>query len=129
MSDDRPRELPLTSLVRARFCESVVPLVNKNGSALDAFLTGMFSLVDAIIGRPLSELLEEIAVPPPVAEALLEKKGRLAKILHLAIVMERGAWEELTPLAAELRIDEKLLPEIYKKSIVWVNEILGVVGK
>jgi hypothetical protein len=38
--------------------------------------------------------------------------------------MERGAWEELPVLAAALGIKESLLPDLHKKSIVWVAEIL-----
>ncbi len=55
MADDKPRELPNTSLVRARFCELLAPLAQQKDASLDAFLVGMFSLVDAIIGRPLDE--------------------------------------------------------------------------
>ncbi len=125
MSDDRPLELSTTSLVRARFCESLAPLAHMPHEELDAFLVGMFSLVDAIVGRPLEEVLKEIAVPPAVESALLEGKSPLAKIFQLAVAMERGEWNAVTQLSGELRVKEELLPELYQQSIRWVGEILG----
>lgn len=125
MSDDKPRELPNTSLVRARFCELLAPLVQQKDASLDAFLVGMFSLVDAIIGRPLEEILKEIAVPPAVQTALVGKTGKLWQMLQLSIVMERGAWSELGPLAAALGIDEQKLPPLHREAIVWVSEVLA----
>jgi len=127
MSEDKPRELPTLSLVRARFCELAAPLAREE-NGLDAFLTGMFSLVDAIIGRPLEEILPNISLPPAVAAALTDKKSKLYKLLELAVVMERGAWDELPVLAAALGINESLLPDLHKKSIVWVSQILPPTG-
>ena len=128
MSDDRPMELATTSLIRARFCELLAPLAHEQKHELDAFLVGMFSLVDTIVGRPLEEVLREIAVPPAVATALLEGKSKLAKIFQLAVAMERGEWESVTALCAELKIDEPKLPDLHQKSIRWVSEILGTVA-
>jgi len=128
MSEDKPRELATSSLVRARFCELVAELAGEKSATLDAFLTGMFSLVDAITGRPLAEILGEIAVPPAVATALTGQTSRLAKILELSIAMERGAWAELPGLSQTLGLDqnggEQKLPELYQRAIVWVAEII-----
>ncbi len=55
-AEDKPSELIRHSLVRARFCESVARLAHK-GLEQSAFLTGLFSLLDALIDRPLEETL------------------------------------------------------------------------
>ena len=68
-ADDKPSELIRHSLVRARFCESVARLA-KNGLEQSAFLTGLFSLLDALIDRPLEETLSEMSLAPEIAAVL-----------------------------------------------------------
>ena len=124
MSQDRPPELAKTSLTRARFCELAASDAGLAGQELDAFLLGMFSLVDAIVGRPLDEILNEIALPDEVSKALLHKNTRLSKLLDLSVAMERGNWEEVSSLASALKMDESRFPDFYQTAIAWVTEIL-----
>src|SRR6202021_1280245 len=64
-AEDKPSELIRHSLVRARFCESVARLAHK-GLEQSAFLTGLFSLLDALIDRPLEETLAALCLAPPI---------------------------------------------------------------
>ena len=68
-AEDKPSELIRHSLVRARFCESVARLAKK-GLEQSAFLTGLFSLLDALIDRPLEETLSEMCLAPEIAAVL-----------------------------------------------------------
>ena len=58
MGDDKPTELVVTSLVRARFCELLGPLIGMKHRQLELFLMGLLSLIDALMDRPLAEALE-----------------------------------------------------------------------
>jgi len=60
---DKPGELMRKSLVRARFCEL---LAQASGQGLEdqAFLLGLFSLLDALLDRPLDEVLKEVGLAP-----------------------------------------------------------------
>jgi len=44
--------------VRARFFESLAKETGLTQTARRCFLVGMFSLLDAMLGRPLAELVE-----------------------------------------------------------------------
>jgi EAL and modified HD-GYP domain-containing signal transduction protein len=70
---------------RARFMET---LCAQRGGTRDeqdrAFMTGVFSLLDALFGRPLAELLRPLDLPPEIVAALLEDQGPLARLLAIA---------------------------------------------
>ena len=69
---DQPSELVRTALVRARMCE----LVGKATGAHDAasyFTVGLFSVVDALMGMRMEDVLEELPLAPELTEALLHR--------------------------------------------------------
>jgi c-di-GMP phosphodiesterase len=49
-----------------------------------AFMTGVFSLLDVLLGLPMRELVGALKLPSEVASALLERQGRLGHLLQLA---------------------------------------------
>ena len=56
----QPFELIATSVVRGRFCELVGQVGELADRATDLFLLGLFSLTDAITGRPLADVVAEL---------------------------------------------------------------------
>jgi EAL and modified HD-GYP domain-containing signal transduction protein len=60
----------------------------KGGLKEMAFMTGMLSLMDALLGMPLADILAEINVPAPVQAALLRRDGKLGLLLKLAEQLE-----------------------------------------
>ena len=71
ISDDKPRELVLLPLIRARFCELLAPLARCPGSANDLFLLGLLSAMDAVLDMELADILKEINVREEIRDALL----------------------------------------------------------
>ena len=57
LASDKPGELVITAMIRARFCESIAPLAGLSHRASDLFLMGLLSFLDAMLDRPLEELL------------------------------------------------------------------------
>jgi EAL and modified HD-GYP domain-containing signal transduction protein len=74
------------------------------------------------LDRPLSELLDEIQVSSTVRAALVDHTGVFYQILKLAIALERGLWEQLSPLTQELKLDEQLCSEIYLRALKWSQQ-------
>lgn len=125
MSDDRPPELALVSLTRARFAEQLCPLVSAlAGRELDAFLVGLLSALDAMVGRPLPELLAEIAVSADIDAAILRRDTPLGMLRALVTAYEAGAWSEVAGWAAKLGVAEDALPEISRRAIEWATDTL-----
>src|SRR5260370_34207865 len=71
LAADKPGELIISATIRARFCELIAPLAGLSNRRSDLFLIGMLSLLDAMLDRPLEELLTELHLAGDMEEALL----------------------------------------------------------
>jgi len=116
MTHDRPTELAVVSLARARFAERL--------SNLAGLLVGLLSAIDAMIGRPMAELLTEISVSADIDEALLRADSTLGKIRALVVAYEHGRWDEVATFSRSLGVSESLLPDLSTQSVAWANDIL-----
>jgi EAL and modified HD-GYP domain-containing signal transduction protein len=124
LTDDRPPELALVSLARARLAEQLCPLCGLGGRELDAFLIGLLSALDAMVGRPLPELLAEINVSADIDAAILRQDTPLGTLRALTVAYEAGAWADVTALAGKLRVPEDALPELARRAMEWASETL-----
>jgi EAL and modified HD-GYP domain-containing signal transduction protein len=120
LASDKPAELTEMCVIRAKFCEQVIQKVSPS-RVESAFLMGMFSLLDAILDRPLNEVLETLPLEDDVKEALLKDDAQtpLAITIRLVKLLERGKWHETELEAKKLRIDYKFLADTYKSAIIW----------
>ena len=125
LADDKPAELLSTCLTRARFCELLAPTAGFKGRELDLFLVALFSLMDAIVGRPLPELLTDVALPSDLVTALTPDgpPSRIRDVLSLVIAYERAAWQDVDALAARLNLSDAIakLPALYQEAVTWAT--------
>ena len=125
LTTDKPTELATLSLIRARFCERLIP----GGSALEsqAFLMGLFSLLGALLDRPLDEALRSISLGSDITEALLGTAGdrsRLSVTYQLARSYELGDWEGVENLAQTYKINTSSIGDAYVEAAGWAAQIL-----
>lgn len=105
-------ELFKMALIRARVCE-LLALDLDLAQPERYFTVGVLSTLDAIIERPMSELLESLELSTDINAALLSGAGSLGKVLLQAIhITENRA----SPT------DSRILFE----SIAWVSNVLGL---
>ncbi|MCK4503276.1 MAG: HDOD domain-containing protein [Desulfuromonadales bacterium] len=126
MAEDKPAELVISSLIRARLCEKLAQQCKMGDRKEDLFLMGLFSLLDVIMSRPIDEILSEITVEDDILEALTGTSGTTKNILDLVIAMEKGEWEQVSALATELQIDEQKLPSCYLDAVKWAQDIYSI---
>lgn len=126
MAADKPHELVVHSLLRARFCESVAYSLHQSNTG-DAFLSGLFSLLDALLDRPLDQALTEVNLEPRLAKAILgTASDNLSKIIKLVYHYEAGNWEEVDALGRQLGTDEPALSQSYQEAASWAHHVLCV---
>ena len=126
MADDKPAELVVASLIRAKLCEQLAQPCKMGDRQSDMFLMGLFSLLDVIMSRPIDEILQEITVEDDVVAALTGEPEILRSVLDLVIATEKGDWDEVTSLAAELQIEEQFLSEAYLDAVKWAQGIYSI---
>jgi len=124
--EDKASELIRHSLVRARFCESVAGLAG-NDLEQSAFLTGLFSLLDALIDRPLSETLSAMCLAPEIARVLggeASESDRLAGVYQLVRAYEVADWPRVEQIAAQIGVPVAGLGDAYCAAAGWAQQVL-----
>ena len=122
----RPSELVITSMVRARFAELLAPEAGLKKRAPEFFLMGLLSMMDAILGRPLANILAEIPVTADVKSALLTGSSPLYPIYEFIQAYERGDWNEIMRRAEALRLSESKVTEAYLDAADWATQAYQV---
>lgn len=124
LGEDKPEELVLQSILRARFCESLAFLTGLSSRSDDLFLMGMFSMIDGLLDRPLADILEGIPISGEIKEALLGEENRLGEVYRYLQAYEQGRWDELSRLGRLLGIDETRVSSLYLEAMRWSSEFL-----
>ena len=82
LGKDSPRELLVQSSIRAHFMSGLSGLVGLQARNEEMFLLGLFQNIDAILNKPMSEVMEAAIVPlgdaavDPLLTVLREMKSR-----------------------------------------------------
>jgi len=125
MADDKPLELVIQSVIRGKFCEGLAAKTGNPGDQHDLFLLGMFSMIDAIMDKPMAEILEAVPIAPAIKDALLGKSNWYREILNIAVRYERGDWQSFTDCCDNLIVDEKDIPDVYLNAVAWAEAAFG----
>jgi len=130
MGQNKPSDLVLSSLVRARFCELIAPRVEHGNT--DLFLLGMLSLIDAILAVPMGMVVEQLCLDASIKEQLLSvkmgKKTPLSPIYDLMVAREVGDWGLVTSLGKKLNLSLSFVAETSNTAMKWAHEITGAAG-
>src|SRR5262249_41905295 len=113
LCDDRPHELLVTALSRARFAERISGPVGLPDREHELFLAGMLSLVAAMVGRPAPEILSGLSLPEDVSQAVLERGSPLGPVLDLVTAYERGDWQRVDEARGDCPVDDDTLDSAY----------------
>ena len=105
MNKSSIEELTKISLIRGYFGEFIVREIDFGVEIFDVFLTGLFSLIDALTNQPLDKILIELPVSKNVKDALAGKQNMLSKLLDLIIKYEKGIWEEVNIIVEKIGLD------------------------
>lgn len=116
-------EIYYLSLIRAKFCELAAARTSANNISNDAFMAGLFSLLDVILGLPLEELMAQIAVSPEVAKALEANSGELYPYVRLARLYEQRMWDEASDVAHEIGLPSSAISELMNQAAKWADEL------
>jgi c-di-GMP-related signal transduction protein len=125
-AENKPSDLVLSALVRARFCELLAPQV-KHGES-DLFLVGLLSLMDAILELPMGVVLEGISVDSETKTVLLGQGGLLSPAYQLMLAQEAGDWQGVANVNSQLHLPESFVADCYWKAMQWAREVTGGVS-
>lgn len=114
--DDKPHELTSIALQRAKMCEMIGKAIG-DAQSESYFLAGLFSVLDAIMDIPMSQVVESIPLTADVILALTRHEGQIGLALKIVLALEQGDWEQVVSCG----IQSGILRSIYFESIKWAN--------
>ncbi len=125
LCSDKPSEIMRVSMLRAKFAENLAPIFEQASQSSELFLTGLFSVLDIILERPLPDALNMVKVSKGIQEALLQGRGNLAMVLNFLKEYENASWQEVSRLMLLGNIDMDKVYNAYVDSLMWYKELLS----
>jgi EAL and modified HD-GYP domain-containing signal transduction protein len=111
--DNKPTELTLTALIRARFCELAAEQLGFISPA-EAFTLGLFSVIDGMLDAPMHDVAASLPLADDMRDALVLRRGPKGQLLDSVTSLEAGEDEK----AGALIVDA---PQLYLESLIWAN--------
>ena len=78
---------------------------------------GLLSIVDALLDKPIEEVLRSIPVAEEVKTALCGGTNRFRDVLELLVALERAEWPQVSNLAQQIGCSEDSVPDAYHLAI------------
>jgi len=118
-----PSPLLPRAALRAALMEGLLRHAGEHGEMLDrAFMAGMFSLLDTLLGMPLDEVLGQLNLADDLTAALLAREGRLGQLLGVVTAAECSP-AALAPALTGAGIDPELWAETLAQSSRWAIQV------
>lgn len=120
---------PLLALAahRGRLMERIAAMARERGtlSVADepAFLAGMLSLVDVLLGRPIESLVVELRLGSELAAALVGRTGELGRLLRLVEATESCDVDAIEAELGRLGISLEELQASAHEAYAWLHAL------
>jgi EAL and modified HD-GYP domain-containing signal transduction protein len=111
------------AVVRGRLMELLAGQLLSPDECDNGFVVGIFSLLDTMLGLPLSDALESISLPQSVTDALLHNKGVLAPFLQLTMACENADDTLFAETATELQLTGDQVNWAHLQALAWAENI------
>lgn len=126
MAADKPNELMIQALIRARMAEELAQNLGMQKASSDLFLMGMFSVLDALLDRPMEEILAKLPIKPEITSALLGEPGQFRDVLDMIRAFERANWGTFSEHAAGLNLREESVQSVFQHSVKWASDAFSL---
>ncbi len=118
-------ELIKTSFLRAVFCQQLSKYVKDfKSTETEAYLLGMFSTLDALLGVTLEDAVKELPISDDIKEGLVQRTGPCGELLNMCICYENGEWSKAEKCAVAIDIPVNIIAQTYVNAVKYVNETM-----
>ena len=123
VSDKKPKELYGLSLQRAQFCQRMSRYQAFEGHQEQAFMIGLFSLLDALLDLSLENLVEQLPLCKSIKVALLRREGPYGTLLALEESFEHADWQQIDEHCANLGLNVEQVKTELTEARRWSHTI------
>ncbi len=121
---DTPPAVGTTAVVRGRLMELLATEILPAEDRDNAFVVGIFSLLDTMLGISMQEAMATLTLPEEVTLALLSHQGPLAPLLGLTIACEAGDDATFASALQGLKLTDQQVNWAHLQALAWA-ETLG----
>lgn len=114
-----------TAITRGRMMEMLAQSMLSEEDCDNAFVVGIFSMLDVMLGVSMEKALSEIPLSEPITQALLHDRGTFGPYLQVARAVENRDFEQLDLLASALGVNSWRISSTHLAALAWV-ESLGI---
>lgn len=122
VNPDKPTELINLSMARAKFCELIADEASVNVDTSIAFLTGLLSMIDAILDQDINSVLEKLPLAQEIKDTLLTRKGVMAAFIKLVEFTEQADWDKSEYVMEKLGLEKETVVKCYNEALAWADE-------
>jgi len=118
-----PSSVGQTAVVRGRLMELLALESVSQDEADEAFVVGIFSLLDTMLSMPMESALKLLSVPDAVRDALLYRKGFLGDLLNLAEACESSDDAAFNHAAGTLHLSSQQINGAHLQALAWADHL------
>jgi EAL and modified HD-GYP domain-containing signal transduction protein len=119
-----PSAVANMAVVRGRLMELLAAELLPPEECDNAFVVGVFSLLDTMLGMPLAKAMESISLPETVVNALLHGTGILAPFLVLTKACESADDEIFGRTADALHLNNHQVNWAHLQALAWCDTLV-----
>ncbi len=125
MRGEKPTELIIQSLVRARFCSLISIELELPENPPTSFLLGLFSMLDALLDQPMESLVSKLPVGEELSDALCKKNidSTMGLQMRVCYAFEEANWDEIDYVALQFDISGERLYTLYYEAMHWAQNM------
>jgi len=112
------------AITRGRFMELLAEQFLSRADCDNAFVAGVFSLLDVMLGIPMEQALENLVLPQDVVDALTDRTGMLAPFLDMVEACERYETDEINALARSLQMTNDQINRAHLQALAWAEQLM-----
>ena len=122
-ADNAAPAIGTMAVVRGRLMELLAAELLRPEECDNAFVVGMFSMLDTMLGIPMEEALESLALPELVVDALLHGTGVFAPFLALTKACESGDDSLFAQHADALNLTSRQVNLAHLEALTWADNL------
>ena len=119
VSAGQPEELTIKSVTRARFMELVTVEILNEKHRSSAFLAGMLSLLDIILGVSMDDVLKQLPLSSEITKGLKSREGVWGYLLQMTEIYELGEWDALDKHPLKQKLNGTDIGQLYIDASQW----------
>jgi c-di-GMP-related signal transduction protein len=118
-----PPAVATTAVVRGRLMELLALEKLAPEDCDNAFVVGVFSLLDTMLGIPMDVALSTVTLPQSVTDALLHDSGPLAPYLRLTVACESSDEHSFTNATQALELHGNQVNWAHLQALAWAETL------